>query len=68
MEMNDAASEPALIQQFELRTDVVGQCPLAATHQDWPEEQMALVDQTRRDCLAGELGTPDRDVRFRGLL
>ena len=30
-EMNHTASEPALIQEFELRTDALRQCALAAT-------------------------------------
>jgi len=34
--MNDAAPEPALIQQFELGMDVLRQCSLAATRHDRP--------------------------------
>src|SRR6266496_100713 len=44
VEVNDAVSEPVLVEEFELRADVVRQCALAATHHDGPEEQMALVD------------------------
>lgn len=68
VEVNDAVSEPALIEKFELRSDVVWQGALAASHHDGVQEQMARVDQPRADCLAGELGTPDCDVGPRGLL
>jgi hypothetical protein len=56
VEVNDAVSEPALIETFELRADVVCQGALAASHHDREQEQMALVDQPRADRLAGELG------------
>lgn len=59
MEVNDAVSEPALIEKFELRADVVWQGALAGTHHDRAQEQMTLVDQPRTDCEAGELGTPE---------
>ena len=62
MEVNDAVAKAALVEQFELGTDVVGQGALAAAHHDRAEEQMALVDQPLADRLAGELGTADRDV------
>jgi hypothetical protein len=35
---------------------------LAASHHDRAQEQMALVDQPRADCVASELGTPNCDV------
>src|ERR1035441_10170270 len=66
--MNDAVSDPALVEEFELSADLVPQCALAAAHHDRPEEQMALVDQPQSERLASELGTPDRDVSFGGLL
>jgi hypothetical protein len=68
VEVNDAVSEPALIEKFELRADVVWQGALAASHHDRAQEQMALVDQPRADCVARELGPPDCDVGPRGLL
>lgn len=68
MEVNDAVSEPALIEKFELRADVVWQGALAASHHDRAQEQMALIDQPRADCVASELGTPDCDVGPRGPL
>jgi len=45
VEVNDAVSEPALIEKFELRADVVWQGALAASHHDRAQEQMALVNQ-----------------------
>jgi len=68
VEVNDAVSEPALIEELELRADVVWQGALPASRHDRAQEQMALVDQPRADCVAGELGTPDCDVGPRGLL
>ncbi len=63
MEVN-AVSEQALIEKFEFRADVVWQGALAASQRDRAEEQMALVDQPRADCVASELGragvVPDR--------
>jgi hypothetical protein len=52
-EVNDAVSEPALFQEGERDADVVGQCALATTNDDRPEEQVQLVDQPRGDRLAG---------------
>ena len=54
--MDDAVSEPALVEEVELSADVVGQGALAAAHHDRPEEQMALVDQPQSERLASELG------------
>ena len=68
MEVNDAVSESALIEKLELRADVVWQGALAASDDDWAQEQMTLVDQPGADCVAGELGTADCDVGLRGLL
>jgi hypothetical protein len=47
VEVNDAVSEPAFIEKFELRADIVWQGALAASHHDRAQEQMALVDQPR---------------------
>src|SRR3954453_13393789 len=68
VEFNDAVSEPALIEKFELRADVLWQGALAASHHDRAQEPMALFDHPRADCVASELGAPDRDVGPRGLL
>jgi len=62
LEVNDAVSEPAPIDKFEWRADVVRQGALAASHQNRAQEQMAVVDQPRADCLASELSTPNCDV------
>ena len=62
VEVNEPVSEPALIEKLELRADIVRQGALTASHHDRAQEQMALVDQARADCLAGKLGTPDCDV------
>src|SRR6476469_326646 len=59
VEMNDTILEAALIEQFELRADVVRQGAFAATHHDRAQEEMALVDQPGGDRLAGELAAGD---------
>ena len=51
MEVNDAVSEPAFIEEFELRADVVSQGALAASDLDQAQEQMTLVDQPRAECV-----------------
>jgi hypothetical protein len=66
--MYDAVSEPALVEEFELRVDVAWQCALAAAHHDRPEEQMALVNEPQSKRLTSQRGTPDRDVSRGGLL
>ena len=43
VELNDAVSEPAFIEKFELRADWQG--AVAASHHDRAQEQMALVNQ-----------------------
>jgi hypothetical protein len=40
VEVNDAVSEPALVEQRERDTDVLGQCALAATNDERPDEQV----------------------------
>jgi hypothetical protein len=44
VEVDHAAAETALFQQFELQADVVGEGPFAAPHHDGRDEQVALVD------------------------
>jgi hypothetical protein len=46
----------ALIEKFELRADIVWQGAVAAFHHDRAQEQMALVDRPRADCVASEFG------------
>jgi acetyl-CoA acetyltransferase len=68
VQVNDAASETALVHELELGTDVARQCALAATYDDRYEKEMELVDQACGDGSASELGTTDGDVGSRGLL
>ena len=63
MQVNYAASEPALVEELELGTNVARQCALAATYDDRYEKEMKVVDQACGDRLASELGTTDGDVR-----
>ena len=66
--MNDAISEPAFVEELEFCSDVVRQGMLAAAHHDGAQEQVALVDKPRSDCLAGKLGASICDVCSRGRL
>jgi hypothetical protein len=61
--VNDAVSEPALVQERERDTDVVEQCALAATNNDRPEEQSLLVDQACRHCLRKRFSPNGRSTR-----
>jgi len=62
------SNEFAFIDELQVRAHVVSKGAFAAPHHDRAQEQMALVDQPRVDCVAGELGPPDGDVGPRGLL
>jgi hypothetical protein len=53
VELYDAAAESALIQELKPSPHLGRQCVLAAPDEDRVEEQMALVDEARRDRLAG---------------
>jgi hypothetical protein len=44
MEVNDTASEGAMVQEPEPRPNVVRQCALAAADKDGPEEEVALIN------------------------
>src|SRR4051794_7971429 len=68
VEVNDAVSEAAFIEELELRAHVASQRALAAADHDRAQEQVAFVDNARRDCLACELGAPDGEVGHRRLL
>ena len=59
VEMKEAVLEAALIEQFELRADVVRQGAFAATNHDRAQEEMALIDKPGADRLAGEIAAPD---------
>jgi hypothetical protein len=59
MEVNGAAAESVLVQQLELDPTIARQCALAAADEDRPEEEVDLVDQACRDCLAGQLRAAD---------
>jgi hypothetical protein len=54
-EVNDAVSEPAFIENFDLGADVVSRRALVASHHYRAQEQMALVDPSR-----GQTPTPRR--------
>ena len=65
VEVNHAVAETAFVQQLELQADVVGEGPVAASHHDRRDEQVALVDQPGPDRLGGEVGTAHGDVTSR---
>ena len=47
-EVDHAVAEAAFVQQLEPQVQIVGQGPLAASHDDRRDEQVALVDQSGR--------------------
>lgn len=65
VEVNHAVAETAFVQQFERHAYVVGQGVRATSHHDRCDEQVALVDQPRFECLGGEVGAAHRDGRSR---
>jgi hypothetical protein len=62
MQVNGAVAESVHAQQFEPGANVVGKRPLAASHQDWKDHQVVLVDQAGSDGLGREVGTAHADV------
>src|SRR5215216_2745765 len=62
MEVDDAAPEAALVHQFEPQADIRRKSPLAATHDERDEEQVALVDQRGRERVGGERRTANGEV------
>ena len=46
VEVHHAVAETAFVQQLKLQANVVGERRFAASHHDWCEEQVALVDQS----------------------
>ena len=60
----DTAGKAAFVQQLECGMDARGEGTLATTDQNWPEQEMALVNQPFGDRLAGELRSADRRVRI----
>jgi hypothetical protein len=57
--------ETAFVQEFEFDADVVGQRPLAASHNDGDDEQMTLVDQPCLERVGGEGGTAHTEITSR---
>jgi nucleoside-diphosphate-sugar epimerase len=55
--VNHAAGKAAFGQQFELHADIVGKGLFAASHRDGRDEQVALIDQSGLERLAGQVGT-----------
>src|SRR6185437_12928730 len=68
MEVNHAVGKAALVEQFELQPDLVGEGWLSSSDDHGGEEEVELVDQPGLDRLGGEVGTPDADVTVRGRL
>jgi hypothetical protein len=65
VEVDNAAGEAALTQQFQLHAAAVGESPVGAAHDDGRDEQMVLVEQPGLHHLAGEVGPAHRDVASR---
>ena len=60
--MHHAVAEPAFVDELELDVHVGRQRPVAATEDDRPDEQLALVDQTRLERLGGEVRTAHEEI------
>ena len=58
MEVDDAAVEPALIEQLQPQTNVIGKSLRAASDDDRDDEQVDLIDQPVLERARGETGPP----------
>jgi hypothetical protein len=56
-EVHRAIAEAAFVQEFELQTDAARQRPFAAADHDRHHEQLALIDQPRRQRPAGQVAS-----------
>jgi hypothetical protein len=57
IEVNHAAAEAPLVQQFKPQPEIVGKVLFAAAHDDRRDEHAAFVDQPRVKRAGGKLGT-----------
>ena len=62
MEVDDAAFEAALIEQFKIQADVEWQPMSAAAHHDGMNKQVVIIDQPDADRFGSEVRTADADV------
>src|SRR5215213_8259645 len=67
-QVHHAVAEPALVQQFELKPDPVGEELLAAAQHDGPDEQVVLVHQPGGDRMGAEGGTAHGEITLGGRL
>ena len=68
VEVHEATVEAALVDQFEIESDVIGQGRRAASYHDRREKEPILVDEARPDRFGGEVWSSDRQVARRLLL
>ena len=68
MQMDHTAAESAFTQQVEVQPDLVGKPRGTAAYHHRRDEEVQIVDETSRDCLARELGPAHGDVLSRGRL
>src|SRR5215213_3037066 len=62
VEVDHPAAEAALLQQLELEALASRQSPGPPAHDHRGKEEMALVDQPRRERGRGELRPADREI------
>ena len=62
MKVNDSTAGPALIEQLKVEAVMPGEGVFAATQHDWPEEEVALIHQTRLKRLGSEISSAHREI------
>jgi len=60
--MYDAVGESVLVEELEVGAHVGRQCGLAPTEDEWPDEQLELVDQTGHESLCCEVRTTHKEI------
>src|SRR5918995_6281304 len=61
-ELYDAVAEAVLVEELEVGAHVGRQCGLAPTEDDWPDEQLELVDQSGHESLCCEVRATHKEI------
>ena len=62
VKVGDSAARAPLIEQLKVETLVPGEGVFAASKHNWPEEQVALVDQARPKRLGSEISSAHHEI------
>jgi hypothetical protein len=65
-EVDDAAAEPVLVDELKIGACDGGQCGIAPSEDDWPDEEGQLVDEPGDESLCCESRATDQQIRTGG--